>query len=167
MSDTQFISPVTIGEMLDAAFMPQGYYVEVACIGLIVYEHLLTLEDERRVIWARPWSIPTILFLLNRYLLLLFGFCRLPGVLQIVTPLAMIIVNTVFMALRTHTINNYRWFWTILLILLGCVDIPPNIVILVQGKYVAIRPTGLPFWGCAEASYEPDRLDKPVWKRGI
>lgn len=34
----------------------------------------------------------------------------------------------VFMALRIHTINNHRWFWTILLILLGCVELPPNIV---------------------------------------
>ena len=40
---------------------------------LILYEHLLTLEQERRAIWARPWSIPTVLFLLNRYLLLLYG----------------------------------------------------------------------------------------------
>ena len=40
---------------------------------LILYEHLLTLEQERRAIWTRPWSIPTVLFILNRYLLLLFG----------------------------------------------------------------------------------------------
>ena len=34
------------------------------------------------------------------------------------------------MALRIHTINHRRWFWTVLLILLGCIDIPPNIVSL-------------------------------------
>ncbi|RPD76901.1 hypothetical protein L226DRAFT_459825, partial [Lentinus tigrinus ALCF2SS1-7] len=99
---------------------------------LIVYEHLLTLEDERRVIWARPWSIPTILFLLNRYLLLLFGLSLLLwGFITWETDSIIFLIAdctlVVFMALRTHTINNYRWFWTILLILLGCVDIPPNI----------------------------------------
>ncbi|KAI0706722.1 hypothetical protein C8T65DRAFT_651784 [Cerioporus squamosus] len=80
--------------------------------------------------------------------------------------MAIMAVNVVFMALRIHTINNRMWSWTILLILLGCVEIPPNIVILVQSQYVAIHPSGLPYGGCGEASYEPDRLDKPVWKRG-
>ncbi|TFK80296.1 hypothetical protein K466DRAFT_533121 [Polyporus arcularius HHB13444] len=180
MSDVHFISPVAVGEMLDAAFMPQGYYVELGCIALIIYEHLLTLASERRAIWDRPWSIPTILFLLNRYLLLLFalavflwGFvpwqtdsvCRFPAILQVITPMAIMAVTMVFMALRIHAINNHRWYWTIMLILLGSVEIPPNIVLLTQSQYVAIRPSGLPYGGCAEASYEEDRLDKPVWKR--
>ena len=40
---------------------------------LTVYEYFLSFDAERRVIWGRKLSLPTILFLLNRYLLWLFS----------------------------------------------------------------------------------------------
>ena len=70
--------------------IPTAYYLDVVSIGkcvqiplglftiswrhiaLTVYEHLLTLDTERRVIWGRKRSIPTMLFLSNRYLLWLY-----------------------------------------------------------------------------------------------
>lgn len=46
----------------------------ISCLTvLIVYEYLLTFEAERRVIWPRKLTVPTALFLFNRYCLLLFG----------------------------------------------------------------------------------------------
>ncbi|RDX46002.1 hypothetical protein OH76DRAFT_1356717 [Lentinus brumalis] len=101
-------------------------------LALIIYEHLLTLASERRAIWDRPWSIPTILFLLNRYLLLLFALAVfLWGFVPWQTDSVSGVDRDLFMALRIHAINNHRWYWTILLILLGSVEIPPNIVRLV------------------------------------
>ena len=41
-------------------------------VALTVYEYLLSFEAERRVIWGRKRSIPTMLFLSNRYLLWLY-----------------------------------------------------------------------------------------------
>ena len=43
-------------------------YVAVA---LVAYEHLLTFDQALKVIWRRKWSGATLLFFLNRYLLLL------------------------------------------------------------------------------------------------
>ena len=40
---------------------------------LTLYEYLLTLNAERRVIWGRKLTLPSILFLLNRYSLWLFS----------------------------------------------------------------------------------------------
>ena len=42
------------------------------CVALMAYDHLLTLDMERRVIWGSKCSIPTALFLTNRYTLWLF-----------------------------------------------------------------------------------------------
>ena len=39
---------------------------------LIVYEYVLTFDKELRVIWGRRFTIPTILFLANRYLAFVF-----------------------------------------------------------------------------------------------
>ena len=35
---------------------------------LMAYEYLITLADERHLIWQRKWNGSTVLFLLNRYL---------------------------------------------------------------------------------------------------
>ena len=34
------------------------------------YDYLITLEDERALIWRRKWSGSTLLFLINRYVML-------------------------------------------------------------------------------------------------
>ena len=38
-------------------------------VALTVYEYLLSFEAERRVIWGRKVTLPSILFFFNRYLL--------------------------------------------------------------------------------------------------
>ena len=40
---------------------------------LTLYEYLLTFNAERRVIWGRKLTLPSMLFLLNRYSLWLFS----------------------------------------------------------------------------------------------
>ncbi len=41
---------------------------------LAAYEHILTAHQEYQVIWKRKVSVPMILFVINRYLLLVHGF---------------------------------------------------------------------------------------------
>ncbi len=38
---------------------------------LVVYEHIITFQQEVQAVWKRKWSAVTWLFALNRYLLLL------------------------------------------------------------------------------------------------
>ncbi|KIM80500.1 hypothetical protein PILCRDRAFT_534676 [Piloderma croceum F 1598] len=42
--------------------------IVVASLSLWAYDYALTLNLERSLIWAAPWSVPTALFLLSRYL---------------------------------------------------------------------------------------------------
>lgn len=39
----------------------------VASSTIIVYDHLITIDDEFRLIWNSPWSLGKLLFLFNRY----------------------------------------------------------------------------------------------------
>ncbi|EJF58733.1 hypothetical protein DICSQDRAFT_139175, partial [Dichomitus squalens LYAD-421 SS1] len=115
-----------------------SYYVDVACIVLILYDHLLTFEAEQRVIWGRKLSIPTLLFLLSFFALsLVLGnlngwdsdqLCRFSGVLNLVVIIAMQLVDGLFLTLRIHFVNGHRWFWTVLLFFLSCAAVPDNIV---------------------------------------
>lgn len=45
----------------------------VQTAALIVYEHILTGQQEYQVIWKRKLTIPIVLYLLNRYTLLSIG----------------------------------------------------------------------------------------------
>ncbi|KAI0681905.1 Six-hairpin glycosidase-like protein [Cerioporus squamosus] len=112
---------------------------------LIVYEHLLTAMQEYRVVWKRKMSIPMVLFVVNRYGLLLFGIvyvlstlvwwgddlrapsCEIVGRVQVVIVVVLDLVNVVFSALRIHAINNRNWWWTASIFLLGFVSTPLNI----------------------------------------
>ena len=204
------------GEAITSDSIPAGYYLDAASIGtcfhkcsegairlslvceaLTVHEYFLSFEAERRVIWGRKFSLPTILFLINRYLLwsyalsnLLWGLvdwetdkvrfvdlysrtetevdCR--GRFELLLSSALIDPDgswtrqgaawqgicsssswsswcsmeevsvlhlshywkltplSVFVALRIHIVNGRRWFWTCLVILLGCGSAPYDMV---------------------------------------
>ncbi|KZT02828.1 uncharacterized protein LAESUDRAFT_729797, partial [Laetiporus sulphureus 93-53] len=42
-------------------------YSELASSSIIIFDHLLTLDQEYDLIWSSPWSIGKCLFLFNRY----------------------------------------------------------------------------------------------------
>lgn len=44
---------------------------------LIFYEHLMTLSQEVRLVWGHKLTGATVIFFLNRYLLLAFGVATL------------------------------------------------------------------------------------------
>ncbi|EJC98750.1 uncharacterized protein FOMMEDRAFT_161583 [Fomitiporia mediterranea MF3/22] len=43
-------------------------YIDTACFAILFYDYLLTLEDERTLIWQSNWSLPKVVFLVTRYL---------------------------------------------------------------------------------------------------
>ncbi|KAI9061816.1 hypothetical protein FKP32DRAFT_1575233 [Trametes sanguinea] len=96
---------------------------------LIFYEHLLTIDMERRAIRSRKMSAPTVLFYLNRYFLLIFGLALLLwGFVSWDEDSVSFVHMRSFSALRIHAINNYRWFWTVTIIVLGSLPFPINLV---------------------------------------
>ncbi|GJE93812.1 hypothetical protein PsYK624_099740 [Phanerochaete sordida] len=58
-----------LSPLQDASFFQD--YINGALIALIAYEHIITFDAEIRVIWGRRRTLPAILFVINRYNLLL------------------------------------------------------------------------------------------------
>ncbi|KAM5531857.1 hypothetical protein V8D89_014487 [Ganoderma adspersum] len=164
-------------EQLDILLLPAWYYMDVACIALTVYEHLLSFDAELRVIWGRKLNLPNILFLLNRYLLVLFSLSlilwslvkpyesdRMAGILNFTVSILMPIVGGVFSSLRIHAINGQRWIWTSLIFLLVCATAPYDLAGLLVERFHTFKGTDLPIVrGCNEAA---DHLDYASWNRG-
>lgn len=44
-------------------------YIDIALLTILLYDHCLTFELERRRIWTLSWKLPKCLFLFNRYIL--------------------------------------------------------------------------------------------------
>jgi hypothetical protein len=42
-------------------------YASLAAGSIIVYDHLLTLDNEFELIWTSSWSVGKVLFIINRY----------------------------------------------------------------------------------------------------
>ncbi|KII91150.1 hypothetical protein PLICRDRAFT_156014 [Plicaturopsis crispa FD-325 SS-3] len=43
-------------------------FCQLAAMSMTIYDHVLTFDDEVRLIWRKPWSFATLLYLLVRYL---------------------------------------------------------------------------------------------------
>ncbi|GJE93784.1 hypothetical protein PsYK624_099450 [Phanerochaete sordida] len=61
MSTCEFIS----SDEADSAILSS--YSNVIMSSLVLYEHLITVAPEVEVVWQRKRSIPSVLFLCNRY----------------------------------------------------------------------------------------------------
>ncbi|KAG8766812.1 hypothetical protein FRC12_006634 [Ceratobasidium sp. 428] len=42
-------------------------YCEIASLVFLLYDHVITIDQEVERIWKAPWSLPKVLFLFNRY----------------------------------------------------------------------------------------------------
>ncbi|KAF4611830.1 hypothetical protein D9613_004283 [Agrocybe pediades] len=56
--------PIPIGSLVGGII---SQYLTVACFALIVYEYLVTLDEEVKHFWKGPFSISRALFFFNRY----------------------------------------------------------------------------------------------------
>ena len=53
----------------------RGYYILLvlhlrAILALVLYEHLVTFRFEIDLLWRRKWSAVTLIYMINRYLLI-------------------------------------------------------------------------------------------------
>ena len=58
----------------------------------MVYEHLLTLEDERRLVWRAKWTVATWIFISNRVLMMATVITYMVPLSAAVSTLAVIIL---------------------------------------------------------------------------
>ncbi|KAG8907935.1 hypothetical protein FRB99_001443 [Tulasnella sp. 403] len=59
-----------LAHQLSTAFthITASRYLSFAGFVVLIYDHLLTFADEVELIWLKPMSLVTMLFLFNRYL---------------------------------------------------------------------------------------------------
>ncbi|KAI1790832.1 hypothetical protein LXA43DRAFT_462680 [Ganoderma leucocontextum] len=180
MSNSTTVLADELVQELNALFIPTGYYLDVVSIALTAYEHLLTLDTERRVIWGRKLSFPSILFLFNRYLLWMFCIssflwglvewnsskvtCYMAGFLNILITTFLVLLIAVFLSVRIHVINGHRWFWTCLVFALSSVSEPYNFATLIFAKFQQFNGMGIPL---ARGCFIPpsDVFEHPSWNR--
>ncbi|TBU54176.1 hypothetical protein BD310DRAFT_936495 [Dichomitus squalens] len=93
-----------------------------------------------------------------------FVVCRFPDVSQQLFGTLLGATQAVFMALRIHTINNRKWSWTTLILLLGLSPVPPNVIEMFMSRPMALP---WPLTGCAQTIYSGGNLNNPVWTRKL
>ncbi|KAI0702680.1 hypothetical protein C8Q76DRAFT_755343 [Earliella scabrosa] len=156
-------------------WIPQTQYLAVGSSALIIYEHLLTVHEESRVIWRSRYTVPTVLFFINRFALLAVAGLYLVSsfnwwgedlvcatITRALSSLTVILdmVNIVFSALRIHAINNRNWWLTALVFILGFVSVPANIAQLSTASIGTGNPLAV---GCY--STQGIEQDPQLWYR--
>ncbi|KAJ7682315.1 hypothetical protein DFH06DRAFT_292063 [Mycena polygramma] len=96
-------------------------YVVYATSALLVYELIITFDEEVERVWSLKWRLPKFLFMLNRYvtralLLLQYiaggypgtseSFCQIYGYWQIIPPRLAILAAQAMMVIRLWAIYN-------------------------------------------------------------
>ncbi|KAJ7693892.1 hypothetical protein B0H17DRAFT_1330224 [Mycena rosella] len=108
-------------------------YVLYATSALLVYELIVTFDDEVERVWSLKWRLPKLLFVLNRYItrgLLILQFiaggypgtsasvCRIYGYWQVIPPRLAIFAAQAVMVIRLWAIyNNSRQILYLLIVL--------------------------------------------------
>ena len=49
----------------------------MSSIALVAYEYMITIRQEVNLIWKRKWSIVTLLFVFNRYIMVTTAIIRI------------------------------------------------------------------------------------------
>ncbi|OSX61290.1 hypothetical protein POSPLADRAFT_1182434 [Postia placenta MAD-698-R-SB12] len=142
-------------------------FCSVAATTLIFYDYFLTFSREVRCIWGRKFSGATVIFMLNRYLTLVYRVLMLVdmlpwqsqpqtvandvciGVLHTTQALTLVsqLIITAFTSLRTYAIWNKDWRIFGLVFFLGIVPCVVNIYYYTLLDIVSAPP---PFLGCGE-----------------
>ncbi|THG95252.1 hypothetical protein EW026_g6367 [Hermanssonia centrifuga] len=113
---------------------------------LVAYEHIITLEQERTMIWHRKWTLATWLFMINRYLLIgktiwdvvpytssllnsgVVGYSCAPAqVMDDILAILQNIVFAVFSALRVFALWDRNIPMTLLVLALNVVPVAVDI----------------------------------------
>ena len=66
-------SDLVVAGTMSLAFLAHGHNTDpklLLDVVMFIYEYSITLREEISLFWMRKWSVATVLFLLNRYLVL-------------------------------------------------------------------------------------------------
>lgn len=80
--DGGFLALSAAGKASQLSHFRQRLTHESASLALCCYEHLITLADEVRCIWRRRVSGATILFLVNRYAILVLSLASIVNIVR-------------------------------------------------------------------------------------
>ncbi|KAG8688531.1 hypothetical protein FRC08_011391, partial [Ceratobasidium sp. 394] len=64
-------------------------YVSVASVGLLLYDHIITFQDEVALIWPAKFGLVKAIFLFNRYFIstwIAISVCMISGLADFLTP---------------------------------------------------------------------------------
>jgi hypothetical protein len=104
---------------------------------LVFYEYIITLQDEIDMIWRKRWNAATILFMVNRYLMLLYNAvglvipttlrsCTAVQILLDILTVLLFVVFAVFATLRIYAIWNRNIPISLLILALYLVPVVSN-----------------------------------------
>ncbi|PCH42221.1 hypothetical protein WOLCODRAFT_101722, partial [Wolfiporia cocos MD-104 SS10] len=109
---------------------------------------MMTLSEEVRLIWGRRPTGATIVFLVNRYLVLIFGVAILLQTVAWDTALVMLyyttnvllyVIMAVFSALRAYAIARCKWCFALITLALGLVPAVANVYFEARSSYAFVE----------------------------
>ncbi|EKM48943.1 uncharacterized protein PHACADRAFT_265962 [Phanerochaete carnosa HHB-10118-sp] len=122
-------------------------YITIAIVSLVVYEILITIGDEVRIVWQRPVTAPAVLLGSVRWCILLAATLQLvPSTSNSCTPLEIMVwifsliqflQIALFSALRVFAIWNKSYVWSLAVFALSMVPFAINLYQAVESKYVS------------------------------
>jgi len=161
-----------------AAANYQGYLFSVAATTLIVYELILTLGDEIRLVWGRK-NPSAILFFLNKFILLGLAVasalpmttlmsCEGTSVLYDIVAISNMSVCAVVAAIRVHVVSGKKWCMSALVLLLGLVPVGTNLFLDSKTTYgimtisLLAPNTCIEYYGFSNAVYMKSKYFTPI-----
>ncbi|KAI0350707.1 hypothetical protein OH77DRAFT_1412511 [Trametes cingulata] len=118
-------------------------------VALLIYDYLLTFRHEVRFVWSQNFSAATVLFILNRYVILLLYlvdvvtlFPIIPEVRRFITVLEVIpyIVWAAFSSLRAYALSSRTSSIGIVILLLSLVPAGVNAYFFSTFTFVNLDP---------------------------
>ncbi|KZT00362.1 uncharacterized protein LAESUDRAFT_732297 [Laetiporus sulphureus 93-53] len=146
------MSAASILAQEEVVLLQQGYinaYCSLAVTALVFYEYIVTFPEEVHVIWGVRLTTVTVIFALNRYLLMVQGINSALTPVLWHTPLAVIVLTNVmtivveavtasFSAFRTYAISGHQIVPAMLVLLLGLAPVAVNVYTSTRVSYAFV-----------------------------
>ncbi|KAH9916476.1 uncharacterized protein B0H18DRAFT_1038319 [Fomitopsis serialis] len=143
----------TDAQAQEIAFLQATYlnnYCQLSITALVVYEHIITISQETHLLHGRKFSGGVLLFLLNRYTLLLFGAenliyvfswdtrmvsCEAMTLLYDILQMMLYILTAGFTAMRVYAIGGQRALIAVIVFIFGLAPAIAGIYNISQSTY--------------------------------
>ncbi|KAH9949064.1 hypothetical protein B0H21DRAFT_730400 [Amylocystis lapponica] len=130
-----------------------GNYCSVATLALYLLEYLVTLDQEIELVWSRKLTGANIIFLLNRYLVLILSIfkigtwnctqcqsCFVAALTMDGLTCVLYAVWAAFSAMRVYAIRGRDWPLALLVFVVGSVPFATNIYNFSQMRLIIFTP---------------------------